>query len=200
MKISKQRESLIVTLLARAPPDVNISVPLCPRFLSVVIFMPLLSVCSLNVLIYPWTQQIAVVSSRVSHLSHPGSQSTPTHPYTQRKGWGGQSVKGSSLWQVLLALCISWLFCFVLTVTNTLPKSPMAYGYMARTDTKGSVLSQAPWFRFPYPGEEKWVPFLFGTHVSWDCLWDSMCWMEGLKSLGRDCKRDIGSRETISDP
>lgn len=72
-------------------------------------------------------------------------------------------MKGSSLWQVLLALCISWLFCFVLTVTNTLPKSPMAYGYMARTDTKGSVLSQAPWFRFPYPGEEKWVSFLFGT-------------------------------------
>ena len=55
---------------------------------------------------------------------------------------------------MLLALCLSWLFCFVLTVTNTFPTSPSAYGYMARTDTKGSVLSQAPWFRFPYPGEE----------------------------------------------
>ncbi|GAB1290676.1 Solute carrier family 23 member 4 [Apodemus speciosus] len=54
---------------------------------------------------------------------------------------------------VLLALCLSWLFCFVLTVTNTFPTSPSAYGYMARTDTKGSVLSQAPWFRFPYPGQ-----------------------------------------------
>lgn len=88
-------------------------------------------------------------------------------------------MKGRSLRQVLLALCISWLFCFVLTVTNTLPKSPMAYGYMARTDTKGSVLSQAPWFRFPYPGEEKWVSFLFGTRASWDCLWDSGRWMGG---------------------
>eukprot|EP00073_Rattus_norvegicus_P023096 XP_006236331.1 PREDICTED: solute carrier family 23 member 2-like isoform X3 [Rattus norvegicus] len=55
--------------------------------------------------------------------------------------------------EVLLALCLSWLFCFVLTVTNTFPESPTAYGYMARTDTKGSVLSQAPWFRFPYPGQ-----------------------------------------------
>uniref|UniRef100_A0A8C5KY06 Solute carrier family 23 member 4 n=1 Tax=Jaculus jaculus TaxID=51337 RepID=A0A8C5KY06_JACJA len=54
---------------------------------------------------------------------------------------------------VLLALCISWLFCFVLTVTNTLPSAPTAYGFLARTDTKGSVLSQAPWFRFPYPGQ-----------------------------------------------
>nr|XP_060489192.1 solute carrier family 23 member 1-like isoform X1 [Panthera onca] len=54
---------------------------------------------------------------------------------------------------VLLALCISWLLCFVLTVTNTLPMAPTAYGHLARTDTKGDVLSRAPWFRFPYPGQ-----------------------------------------------
>nr|XP_044637100.1 solute carrier family 23 member 1-like isoform X1 [Equus asinus] len=54
---------------------------------------------------------------------------------------------------VLLALCISWLLCFVLTVTNALPAAPTAYGYQARTDTKANVLSQAPWFRFPYPGQ-----------------------------------------------
>ncbi|XP_022445125.1 solute carrier family 23 member 1-like [Delphinapterus leucas] len=54
---------------------------------------------------------------------------------------------------VLLALCVSWLLCFVLTVTNALPSAPAAYGYLARTDTKGDVLSQAPWFRFPYPGQ-----------------------------------------------
>ncbi|KAF3819375.1 hypothetical protein GH733_013525 [Mirounga leonina] len=54
---------------------------------------------------------------------------------------------------VLLALCISWLLCFVLTVTNALPTAPTAYGHLARTDTKGDVLSQAPWFRFPYPGQ-----------------------------------------------
>nr|XP_036875503.1 solute carrier family 23 member 1-like isoform X5 [Manis javanica] len=55
--------------------------------------------------------------------------------------------------EVLLALCISWLFCFVLTVTDVLPAAPTGYGHLARTDAKGSVLSQAPWFRFPYPGQ-----------------------------------------------
>ncbi|XP_076965440.1 solute carrier family 23 member 2-like isoform X4 [Callospermophilus lateralis] len=54
---------------------------------------------------------------------------------------------------VLLALCISWFICFVLTVTNTLPSSPTDYGYLARTDTKSNVLRQAPWFRIPYPGQ-----------------------------------------------
>ncbi|XP_007951109.1 solute carrier family 23 member 1-like [Orycteropus afer afer] len=54
---------------------------------------------------------------------------------------------------VLLALCVSWLFCLVLTVTNALPSDPTAYGYGARTDSKGGVLNQAPWFRIPYPGQ-----------------------------------------------
>ncbi|XP_069318617.1 solute carrier family 23 member 2-like isoform X4 [Eulemur rufifrons] len=54
---------------------------------------------------------------------------------------------------VLLPLCISWFICFILTVSNALPTDSSAYGYGARTDTKGSVLSQAPWFRFPYPGQ-----------------------------------------------
>ncbi|XP_043319720.1 solute carrier family 23 member 1-like isoform X1 [Cervus canadensis] len=54
---------------------------------------------------------------------------------------------------VLLGLCISWLLCFALTVTDALPSAPTAYGYLARTDTRGNVLSQAPWFRFPYPGQ-----------------------------------------------
>ncbi|KAM5255623.1 solute carrier family 23 member 1-like [Ctenodactylus gundi] len=57
------------------------------------------------------------------------------------------------VYPVLLALCFSWLVCFILTVTNALPSAPTAYGYQARTDTRGSVLSQAPWFRFPYPGQ-----------------------------------------------
>nr|XP_020038515.1 solute carrier family 23 member 2-like [Castor canadensis] len=54
---------------------------------------------------------------------------------------------------VMLALCISWLICFLLTINNVLPSAPTAYGYQARTDAKGNVLSQAPWFRFPYPGQ-----------------------------------------------
>uniref|UniRef100_A0A670XPI0 Solute carrier family 23 member 1 n=1 Tax=Pseudonaja textilis TaxID=8673 RepID=A0A670XPI0_PSETE len=54
---------------------------------------------------------------------------------------------------VLFALTITWLLCFVLTITNVLPSDTRAYGYLARTDSKGDVISKAPWFRFPYPGQ-----------------------------------------------
>lgn len=103
-------------------------------------------------LIYPWTQQNPIVGGKVSNPVHLSLKAPFPH---REEGVGQAQREGLSLWQVLLALCLSWLFCFVLTVTNTFPESPTAYGYMARTDTKGSVLSQAPWFRFPYPGEEK---------------------------------------------
>ncbi|TKS73158.1 Solute carrier family 23 member 2 [Collichthys lucidus] len=54
---------------------------------------------------------------------------------------------------VLLGITLSWLICYILTTYNVLPAEPDKYGYMARTDLKGNVLSQAPWFTFPYPGQ-----------------------------------------------
>uniref|UniRef100_A0A8C9F1Y9 Solute carrier family 23 member 1 n=1 Tax=Pavo cristatus TaxID=9049 RepID=A0A8C9F1Y9_PAVCR len=57
------------------------------------------------------------------------------------------------IFPVLLGLSLSWLLCYVLTVTDVLPMDPSAYGHLARTDTRGDVLSQAPWFRLPYPGQ-----------------------------------------------
>ncbi|XP_035866827.1 solute carrier family 23 member 1-like isoform X2 [Phyllostomus discolor] len=77
----------------------------------------------------------------------------PVPLYGRQKGCRVSKFPLFQVFPVLLALCISWLLCFVLTATNALPSAPTAYGYLARTDAKGSVLSQAPWFRFPYPGQ-----------------------------------------------
>uniref|UniRef100_A0A803VZX2 Solute carrier family 23 member 1 n=1 Tax=Ficedula albicollis TaxID=59894 RepID=A0A803VZX2_FICAL len=57
------------------------------------------------------------------------------------------------IFPVLLGLSLSWLLCYVLTVASVLPAAPAAYGHLARTDTRGAVLAQAPWFRLPYPGQ-----------------------------------------------
>ncbi|KAM9389282.1 solute carrier family 23 member 1-like [Phaethornis superciliosus] len=57
------------------------------------------------------------------------------------------------IFPVLLGLSLSWLLCYVLTVTDVLPADPKSYGHLARTDARGDVLSRAPWFRLPYPGQ-----------------------------------------------
>lgn len=62
--------------------------------------------------------------------------------------------------KVLIGISFSWLICYILTVYDVLPSNPKDYGYMARTDLKGDVISQAPWLTFPYPGEEKNVKTL----------------------------------------
>ncbi|KAM9376103.1 xan_ur_permease domain-containing protein [Pholidichthys leucotaenia] len=54
---------------------------------------------------------------------------------------------------VLLGITISWTICYILTIYNVLPEEPDKYGYLARTDLKGGVISQASWFTFPYPGQ-----------------------------------------------
>ncbi|KAE8613322.1 hypothetical protein XENTR_v10007669 [Xenopus tropicalis] len=57
------------------------------------------------------------------------------------------------IFPVLLGISISWLICCILTITDVLPTKPESYGYFARTDVKAMVLDEAPWFRFPYPGQ-----------------------------------------------
>ncbi|KAM4573460.1 xan_ur_permease domain-containing protein [Odontesthes bonariensis] len=54
---------------------------------------------------------------------------------------------------VLLGITLSWLICYILTAYDVLPAEPDQYGYLARTDLKGHVISQAPWLTFPYPGQ-----------------------------------------------
>ncbi|NWT06279.1 S23A1 protein, partial [Mionectes macconnelli] len=55
------------------------------------------------------------------------------------------------MFPIILAIMVVWLFCYVLTRTGVFPSQPEEYGYKARTDARGEILSVAPWFRVPYP-------------------------------------------------
>lgn len=55
--------------------------------------------------------------------------------------------------QIILAIMLVWLVCYVLTRSGVFPSRPEEYGYKARTDARGEILSVAPWFRVPYPCE-----------------------------------------------
>lgn len=55
--------------------------------------------------------------------------------------------------QIIMAIMVVWLLCYVLTRTGVFPSQPEEYGYKARTDARGEILSVAPWFRVPYPCE-----------------------------------------------
>ncbi|KAK7485883.1 hypothetical protein BaRGS_00022878 [Batillaria attramentaria] len=81
----------------------------------------------------------------------------PFCSYRAKPDGGRGCVRSSlhffSLFPVLLAVCLAWLLCYILTETDVFPSDSKKWGYGARTDTKSEVLSLAPWFRFPYPGQ-----------------------------------------------
>ncbi|KAG5273837.1 hypothetical protein AALO_G00156130 [Alosa alosa] len=93
------------------------------------------------------TCMIVLFSQYLRHIPVP----FPT--YSKTKKFHTSKIYIFQILPVLLGITLSWLICYILTVTNVLPSDSSQYGYLARTDIKGDVIGRAPWFTFPYPGQ-----------------------------------------------
>ncbi|KAK2560598.1 Solute carrier family 23 member 2 [Acropora cervicornis] len=54
---------------------------------------------------------------------------------------------------IIMAIISSWIICAIITAAGGFPSDPDNPNYLARTDRELSVLKEAQWFRFPYPGQ-----------------------------------------------
>ncbi|XP_068688371.1 solute carrier family 23 member 2-like [Montipora foliosa] len=54
---------------------------------------------------------------------------------------------------IIMAIVSSWVICAIITAAGGFPSDPDNPNYLARTDRELSVLKEAKWFRFPYPGQ-----------------------------------------------
>ncbi|XP_075995668.1 xan_ur_permease domain-containing protein [Genypterus blacodes] len=93
------------------------------------------------------TVLIILFSQYLRHIA------VPLPAYTKDKKLHTSRIYIFQILPVLLGITLSWLICYILTSYNVLPSDPDQYGYLARTDLKGDVMGQAPWFTFPYPGQ-----------------------------------------------
>ncbi|KAM9451527.1 solute carrier family 23 member 1 [Clarias gariepinus] len=71
--------------------------------------------------------------------------------YSRHKGCHTSRFQIFKMFPIIMAIMLVWLVCYILTLTDVLPNDPEKYGYKARTDARGEIMSQAPWFRMPYP-------------------------------------------------
>ncbi|XP_057234685.1 solute carrier family 23 member 1 isoform X5 [Malurus melanocephalus] len=71
--------------------------------------------------------------------------------YRRGRGFVLFRVQIFKMFPIILAIMLVWLICYILTRTGVFPSQPEEYGYKARTDARGEILSVAPWFRVPYP-------------------------------------------------
>ncbi|XP_054474380.1 solute carrier family 23 member 1-like isoform X3 [Anoplopoma fimbria] len=77
----------------------------------------------------------------------------PVPAYSKAKKLHTSKLYIFQIMPILLGIAVSWLVCYLLTITDVLPSDPDQYGHLARTDVKGDVLNQASWFTLPYPGQ-----------------------------------------------
>ncbi|KAM4677754.1 solute carrier family 23 member 1 [Discoglossus pictus] len=71
--------------------------------------------------------------------------------YKFGKGFTMYKIQIFKMFPIILAIMVVWLLCYILTLTGVFPEDRETYGYRARTDARGEILTNAPWFRFPYP-------------------------------------------------
>ncbi|NWU30858.1 S23A1 protein, partial [Dyaphorophyia castanea] len=71
--------------------------------------------------------------------------------YRRGRGFVLLRIQIFKMFPIILAVMLVWLICYALTRTGVFPSQPEEYGYKARTDARGEILSVAPWFRVPYP-------------------------------------------------
>ncbi|KAM5172848.1 solute carrier family 23 member 2 isoform 1-T2 [Mantella aurantiaca] len=75
----------------------------------------------------------------------------PLPIYKSKKGWTAYKLQLFKMFPIIMAILVSWLLCFIFTVTDVFPPDNTKYGFYARTDARQGVLTVAPWFKVPYP-------------------------------------------------
>ncbi|GFS10913.1 solute carrier family 23 member 1 [Elysia marginata] len=64
-----------------------------------------------------------------------------------------EKIKIFDLFSLLLAMITAWIICLILTKAGVFTNNPTSWGYKARTDSRTSILKEAHWIDFPYPGQ-----------------------------------------------
>ncbi|XP_018618047.1 solute carrier family 23 member 2-like [Scleropages formosus] len=75
----------------------------------------------------------------------------PLPIYKSKKGWTSYRLQLFKMFPIIMAILVSWLLCFIFTVTDVFPPKKDQYGFYARTDARQGILMAAPWFSIPYP-------------------------------------------------
>ncbi|XP_048846431.1 solute carrier family 23 member 2-like isoform X1 [Brienomyrus brachyistius] len=75
----------------------------------------------------------------------------PLPIYQAKKGWTSYRLQLFKMFPIIMAILVSWLLCFIFTVTDVFPPKREQYGFYARTDARQGILTVAPWFKIPYP-------------------------------------------------
>ncbi|XP_076046527.1 solute carrier family 23 member 2-like isoform X1 [Oratosquilla oratoria] len=123
------------------------------RFLTPLAMMPTITLIGLS--LFSVAAEMAAKHWGISMLTmfllllfsqYLGEIDVPFCTYSKKEGFHMSRYKFFKLFPVLMAVCISWSFCAILTYADVLDENSPA-----RTDSMGKIVGEAPWIYVPYP-------------------------------------------------
>lgn len=106
-----------------------------------------------------WGVAILVVSIALTlslYLSH---KKTPIPFWTKKRGFHIFWFPLHQVYSILIAMVIGWVVSWIMTAAGVFAPEDT----YARTDLRLNTISEAPWFKFPYPGQ--FGPISFSVSV-----------------------------------
>lgn len=93
---------------------------------------------------------ITIFSQYLKHVK------VPLPVYSKQRGMHVIGFPLFRLFPILLGVVFAWIICTIVTTAGGFTDNKNSTQYRARTDARIYVLTEAEWFRFPYPGQWGW--------------------------------------------
>ncbi|KAK7508622.1 hypothetical protein BaRGS_00000188 [Batillaria attramentaria] len=95
-----------------------------------------------------------------------GKRQTPIPAWNRRKGFHIKWYPLHQVFAILISIIIGWGVTAILTYFDVISADPDSKQYYARTDTRNSIITEAKWISFPYPGQFGAPSFHVGAFIS----------------------------------
>ncbi|KAL5021186.1 hypothetical protein ScPMuIL_000341 [Solemya velum] len=125
-------------------------VTIVPTILLIGIYI---SRASLRFSEYHWGISLSTAAIAIILSQYLSNKKMPIPFWTSGKGFHIIRYPLHQVFAILIAMMIGWAISGILTVTGALTEDPDDPTFFARTDARSYVISTAPWFNFPYPGQ-----------------------------------------------
>ncbi|KAL5021597.1 hypothetical protein ScPMuIL_000752 [Solemya velum] len=102
---------------------------------------------------YHWGLSLSTAALSIILSQYLSNRKMPIPFWTYGKGFRIIRYPLHQVFAILIAMMAGWSISGILTVTGALTDDKDNPEYFARTDSRSYVISTAPWFNFPYPGQ-----------------------------------------------
>lgn len=111
---------------------------------------------------------IAVLTSGMSVILalYLGKRSTPIPAWNTERGFHIRWYPLHQVFAILISIIIGWGVTAILTYFNVISDDKDSKQFYARTDTRNSIITEAPWIAFPYPGQFGAPSFHAGAFIT----------------------------------